>query len=78
MFFTQLLFKLFSVSFFGVFREFSIICVFTYLFITRGGVAGCDGLVYDMNDPIGCWQVLLDDRVQFSGVVQQDEPLKQE
>lgn len=64
--------------FLGVFREFSIICVFTHLFITRGGVTGCDGLVYYVNDPIGCWQVLLDDRVQFSGVVQQDEPLKQE
>lgn len=45
-------------------------CQISKLFITRGGVSGCDGLVYDVNDPIGCRQVLLDDRVQFSGVVQ--------
>lgn len=30
-----------------------------------------------MDDPIGCWQVFLDDVVLSAGVVHQDEPLKQ-
>lgn len=46
-------------------------------FITRRLVrkSVCDWPVDDVDDPIGCWQVLLDDVVQSAGVVHQDEPL---
>lgn len=37
----------------------------------------CDWTVDDVDDPIGCWQVLLDDGVESAGVIHQDEPLHQ-
>lgn len=51
----------------------------THLFITRRlvGKCDCDWLIDDVDDPIGCWQVFLNDGVESAGVVHQDEPLHQ-
>lgn len=38
----------------------------------------CDRPVYDVDDAVGCRQVLLDDRVQSAGIIHQDELLQQE
>lgn len=50
-----------------------------HLLITRPvGKRACDWPVDDVDDPIGCWQVFLEDSVQSAGVLHQDEPLHQQ
>lgn len=51
----------------------------THLLISRRLIRKCvtDWPVDDVDDPVGCWQVLLDDGVQSAGIVHQDEFLHQ-
>lgn len=37
----------------------------------------CDWPINDVNDPIGCWQVLVEDSVLFAGFLHQDKSLQQ-